>query len=336
MQRRKKKITVKHRLEYLLFMAFILLIKASPLFMVKFNRKLLRFIFGLISKRHHGIVEKNLTIAFPDETKERISELKEAIYSHFSAILVEIIYMFIKKKPGKILKPVEITDFHYLEEALKKQKGVILFSAHFGNWELIPYILNRKLNKKINSIARQMDNPLVEKKVKQFREYMGSAVIYKKNAVRTMLNRLKNNGIVYLLIDQHAIRREAVYVDFFGRTVRALPSVSQLHIRKDIPVVPVFLHYEEDKIVLEVLEEINMSGSGDRAADIRRLTQLCTSIIEEKVRQYPEQWFWFHNRWKTDPAAGAGDEVDEVDPVDRSSKKSSKKGINNEDIGGNR
>lgn len=306
MQRKNKKITVKHRLEYLLFIAFILLIKASPLFMVKFNRKLLRSLFGLISKRHHGIVEKNLRIAFPNETNERILDLKEAIYCHFSAILVEIIYMFVKRKPGKILKPVEITNFHYLEEALKKQKGVILFSAHFGNWELIPYILNRKLNKKINSIARQMDNPLVEKKVKQFREYMGSAVIYKKNAVRTILNRLKSNGIVYLLVDQHAIEREAVYVDFFGETVRAVPSVSQLHIRKDIPAVPVFLHYEEDKIVLELLEEIKMPETGDRAADIQRLTQLCTSIIEEKVRQYPEQWFWFHNRWKTDFTKGTG------------------------------
>ncbi|NIM15564.1 MAG: hypothetical protein GTO45_26605 [Candidatus Aminicenantes bacterium] len=306
MQRRKKKITVKHRVEYLLFIVFILLIKASPLFMVKFNRKLLRFIFGIISKRHHGIVEKNLRIAFPNETKERILELKEAIYCHFSAILVEIIYIFIKKKPEKILKPVEITNFYYLEEALKKQKGVILFSAHFGNWELVPYLLNRKLNKKINSIARELDNPLVEKKVKQFREYMGSAVIYKKNAIRTMLNRLKNNGIVYLLIDQHAIRREAVYVDFFGETVSAVPSVSQLHIRKDIPVVPVFLHYEEDKIVLELLEEIKMPETDDQAADIQRLTQLCTSIIEEKVRQHPEQWFWFHNRWKTDLTNGTG------------------------------
>jgi KDO2-lipid IV(A) lauroyltransferase len=299
MQKRTSKITVKHRLEYLFFMAFILSIKVSPLFMVKFNRKFLRFLFAKISKRHHGIVQKNLKIAFPDDPEEKISALRTAIYRHFSAVLVEIIYMFIKKKPGKILKPIEITNLHYLEEALKNKKGVIIFSAHFGNWELIPYILNRELNMKINSIAREMNNPLVEKKVKQFREYMGSAVIYKKNSVRTILGRLKNNEIVYLLIDQHTIRREAVYVDFFGETVPAVPTVSRLHIKQGIPALPVFLHYEEDKIVLELMEEIRFPGSGDRERDIQRLTQWCIAVIEEKIRRYPEQWFWFHNRWKT-------------------------------------
>ncbi|UCH93297.1 MAG: lysophospholipid acyltransferase family protein [Candidatus Aminicenantes bacterium] len=299
----KKKIKLKHRVEYILFIVFVWLIKGSPLFVVRFNRRLLQYLFARIGKKNPGVVVKNLKTAFPGYSGEEISALTKAISRHFSYVFTEIITIFVKRRPDRILKEIEIHHLDFLERALEKKKGVILFSAHFGNWELIPYILSRKLNRKINSVAREMNNPLVERKVKQFREYMGSEVIYKQNSIRTILNRLKKNGIVYLLIDHNTIAREGVGVNFFGKMASAVPSVSQLHIKRAIPIIPIFLHYEKDKIVLDLLEEIDVTGTGtgNQKEDIRQLTQRCTSIIEEKIRQYPEQWFWFHNRWKTRP-----------------------------------
>lgn len=313
MQKRKK--TLKHRLEYVIFICFVTLIRISPLFLLNFNRKLLRFIFGLVSKRHPGIVAKNLKLAYPDYSDDQRARLTEEIYRHFSTVAVEDIFIFVKRKPEKILRPVQVVNLEYLEQALEKKRGVILFSAHFGNWELVPYILSRRLDVTLNSIARRMDNPLIEKRVLAFRKYMGSAVIDKKNALRTMLKRLDDNGIVYLLIDQNTIEREAVFVEFFGETVAAVPSVSKLHLKRDIPVIPLFLHYEPDRIVLELQPEINAAqlckerqekdgNAGSDSQCIHALTQRCTSIIEEKIKQHPEQWLWFHNRWKTKPGGG--------------------------------
>lgn len=71
--------------------------------------------------------------------------------------------------------------------------------------------------------------------------------------------------------------------------------------KKDIPLVPLFLHYEEDRIVLNICEEIKFSPSDDIKKDIQMLTQQCTTIIEDHIKLHPEQWFWFHNRWKTQP-----------------------------------
>jgi KDO2-lipid IV(A) lauroyltransferase len=69
-----------------------------------------------------------------------------------------------------------------------------------------------------------------------------------------------------------------------------------------MPVIPLFVHYEKDKIVLDLLEEIHFTGTGNLGNDIIQLTQECTTIIEENIKKYPEQWFWFHDRWKTRPS----------------------------------
>jgi len=297
----KRKITIRHHVEYMFFMAFVIVIKVSPLFLLNFNKRMLGFLARNIGKRHKGIVKKNLGIAFPRYTEEKKSKLINDIYRHFSSIFIEIIYLFIKKKPEKILKKIEINNIEILERALEKKKGVILFTAHFGNWELIPLILKKKINTKILAIARESDNPLVEKLVKQSREQMGATIIYKKNSIRTILKMLENNCIVCVLIDQNTIEKEAVFVDFFGHKVSAVPSVSLLHLKKDKPVIPLFVHYENDKIVLDLLEEIHFTGTGNLQNDIIQLTQECTTIIEENIKKYPEQWFWFHNRWKTRP-----------------------------------
>jgi len=297
----KKKVSFRHRVEYLFFTAFITVIRVSPLFLMRVNRSLALFLLKKLSKKHGRILNQNLLDAFPEQPPEETARLKQKIYYHFASIFLEIIYLFGGKNPGKFLKKIEILHPEYLEQAMQKNRGVILFSAHFGNWELVPYILSRHLNITVNSIAREMDNPLIERKVKQFREYMGSSVIYKTNSIRTILQRLQENKVVYLLIDQNVIAREAVFVDFFQRKTSAVPSVSRLHLKKNIPVIPLFLHYEKERIILEFYEELHTVPSGNMEADILTLTQTCTHIIEEKIREYPHQWFWFHDRWKTRP-----------------------------------
>jgi KDO2-lipid IV(A) lauroyltransferase len=297
----KKKITFKHRIEYLFFIAFILLVKMSPVFLLKFNKRLLNFLARRLDKRHFGTVKKNLAIAFPHHTEAENLKLREDIYRHFSSIFVEIIFLFMKRKPERILKKIEVNNIEIITKALAQNKGVLMFSAHFGNWELIPYILSPMVNMRLAVIARELDNPLIEQKVLRFREKMGSDVIYKKNAVRSVLKNLEENRLVCMLIDQNTIEREAVFVDFFNNPAGTVPTIARIHLKKECPVIPFFLHYEEDRIVLDMLEEVRFKPTGNMENDIRQLTQECTSIIETFVRKYPEQWLWFHDRWRTQP-----------------------------------
>ncbi|TFG75982.1 MAG: hypothetical protein E4H23_10140, partial [Chrysiogenales bacterium] len=236
-----------------------------------------------------------------------LAGLKKNIYNHFGSIFIEIARTFARRDSQAILSRSRVNNLQIIVRALQKNRGLIIFSAHFGNWEWIPLILNAGLGKDIHSIARPMDNVLIEKKVKEFREAMGSRIIYKQGSLRTILKRLSSNEIVYLLIDQNTVPREGVFVDFFAKKATAITTVSQLYLKKNIPVVPVFLHYQGQEIILDILPEIDYPVSGQNPAALTELTQQLTWLIEAQIRKFPEQWFWFHNRWKTKPQGEASE-----------------------------
>jgi Kdo2-lipid IVA lauroyltransferase/acyltransferase len=295
-----KKVSFKHRLEYGVFAAFLFISKYSPDWSIRAEVKALIFFLKKGSRKHSRLLERNLARAFPEAAPGFREDLQNRIYDHFGHLFVEISRIFARRQPQSVLARSRVLHPEIIERALRKKKGLIIFSAHFGNWEWLPLLLHTHFNKDIYSVARPMDNPLIEKKVRAFRESMGSKIIYKQGSLRTILARLANNEIVCLLIDQNAVQREGVFTDFFGQKACANTTVAQLHLKKNIPVVPVFLHYAGQEIILEVLPEIDFPGSNGND-DLTALTQQMTGLIEAQIRRFPEQWLWFHDRWKTRP-----------------------------------
>ena len=297
----QKKVSFKHYLEYVLFVAFFIISKYSPSWSLRAKINSLIFFFKKGSRKHARLIERNLAAAFPETTLDFRRDLQNRIYDHFGRLFVEIIRTFARSQPQSILARSRILHPEFIEQALQKKRGLLIFSAHFGNWEWLPLILHTQFKKDIYSVARPMDNPLIENKVRNFRETMGSKIIYKKNSLRAILTRLASNEIVCLLIDQNAVPREGVFVDFFGQKASANTTVAQLYLKKNIPVLPVFLHYDGQEIVLEVQPEIDFPRHGKEKDNLVALTQHMTGLIEAQIRRFPEQWLWFHNRWKTKP-----------------------------------
>jgi KDO2-lipid IV(A) lauroyltransferase len=297
----QKKVSFKHHLEYALLAAFLFISKHTPDWGVRAEIKILILILKKGSRKHARLLERNLARAFPAAAPGFLGDLQKKIYDHFGNLFVEISRTLARRKPQSILARSRILHPEILEQALQKKRGLIVFSAHFGNWEWLPLILHAHLHKDINSIARPMDNPLIEKKVREFRESLGSKIIYKQRSLRTILTRLASNEVVFLLIDQNTVPREGVFVDFFGQKASAITTVAQLYLKKNIPVVPVFLHYEGQEIILDCLPEINFPGHDDGNDALAALTQQMTGVIETQIRRFPEQWLWFHDRWKTKP-----------------------------------
>jgi KDO2-lipid IV(A) lauroyltransferase len=115
-----------------------------------------------------------------------------------------------------------------------------------------------------------------------------------------MIRLLRNGGTINILIDQNVAGYEGVFVDFFGRRACTTPGLALLALHTKAPVLPVFTRRLPDgKYLLEIGKKVEIVNSGNRDADVLINTQNFTKIIEDKIRQYPAQWLWFHQRWKT-------------------------------------
>jgi len=179
----------------------------------------------------------------------------------------------------------------------------LLFTAHFGSWEIAPFLISQTAP--LSVVARPLDNPYLEKKLAKLRQTFGSRVISKFEATRHILRALRSNEIVAILIDQNVIASEAVFVDFFKRKTATTPSLALFHLRTGAALIPAFCYPNSPSTYhLEILPPLDIPLTGDAEQDILTITQTCTQTIEAQVRKMPEYWLWFHDRWKTRPAPG--------------------------------
>jgi len=291
----------RHSREYLFFRLFTLAVRLTPRFLRDLQAGILAALFRRFSRRRHRLVTHNLELAFPRWEADRRQRLQAKIYRHFSRVMVELAALVASGTPEKSLKKLEIHGAEHLKAALSRGRGAIVFSAHMGNWELLPGGIRAVTGSPAVSVARPLDNPGIDRRVRTFRERMGSRLVNKRGAMRAMLKALERRETVFMLIDQNAVVREGVFVDFFGRPVSTIASAAQIHLRRQTPLVPAFLTLKGRRPVVEFHPALTHSPIGDRDTDIVTITQQCTSEIEAAIRRSPEQWFWFHDRWKTRP-----------------------------------
>jgi KDO2-lipid IV(A) lauroyltransferase len=113
--------------------------------------------------------------------------------------------------------------------------------------------------------------------------------------------------MVAILMDQNVLRREAVFVDFFGRPAATTPGPATFHLRTGAPILPVFCSpVPGGRYHIQIHPPLRIDKTGDAGRDIHRITQACTRLIEEQIRLKPDLWFWFHDRWRTRPPAEPG------------------------------
>lgn len=230
-----------------------------------------------------------------------------ACWRHFGRITFDALLFptLHKEALGSILK---VEGLDNARDAMAQGRGVLVFSAHFGHWEAGAYAMGL-LDIPFAVIARPLDNPVLDARLLELRRGSGNAVIMKRRAVRESLRALSRGSGVAILIDQDA-GMEGVFVPYFGRAASTTPTLALLALRTEAPIVPVFARVEPDgTITVHIEPAVPTHPTGDREADVVRVTAACTGIVERWVRQAPEQWLWMHRRFKTrpagEPAAGA-------------------------------
>ena len=274
--------------------------RAIPLSIRKALFKALAILFYHFSEKNRLIVLHNLTCAFPEKSMVELKKVARGCYRHLAIVAAEFFdILSITRDNISDWMEFEGRDRENYEKAHAKNKGIIFFTGHFGNWEFLP-VACAILYQPINIVYREMDDPVIREIVDRVRRHSGTQLIPKGGAARRLIRFLSRNENVGILADQNVAWREGVFVDFFGRPASTTSGLAAIALQTGAPVLPAFTYRMKDgRYRLFVWQEVDIIRTGDYDRDILENTQRFTNIIEVMIREHPEQWFWLHQRWKT-------------------------------------
>jgi KDO2-lipid IV(A) lauroyltransferase len=241
------------------------------------------------------VAETNLRFALPQLGSDERNSLIDGVFRSIARLLADFA-KFPEINSSNVHHLIRYEGLEHYESAKQKGRGVLVATAHLGNWELSAFT-HALMTEPMCVMVRPLDNPLIDALVEQRRQRSGNKLILKKEAALSVVRALKTNQAVGILIDQNTTPEEGVFIDFFGQKACAGVAFAKLAARTGAAVVPGFAFWEEAerKYVLRFYPEVEVTG--DAAADTQRIHH----EMERVIRQYPEQWLWIHRRWKTRP-----------------------------------
>ena len=255
--------------------------------------------YHLVAK-NRLIVLHNLQRSFPEKDIKEIIRIAKGVYRHFAIVAAEFFDLpYITKE--NIHQWVDVEGMENYQAAIARGKGALSIVAHFGNWELMTIAVPLYL-KPMYIVYRPLDNPVIDNMVEYVRTMNGNVLIPKGGSGKKIMELLKENHIIGILSDQNVAAYEGVFVDFFGRPACTGVGLAVMAMRSGAPVIPAFMARQKSGKYKFILKPaIDVVCTDDYDADLDVNTQRFTKIVEEIVREYPDQWFWFHQRWKTKP-----------------------------------
>ena len=248
---------------------------------------------------------RNLELAFPDKPEsERAAILQGAFenlgrvlgtVSHFHELTHENIRDLIVYEPEPAFAGA-------YQRSIDEGRGRIIVGGHLGNWELQAFAYPI-LYEPLTFLAREMDNPMIDKMIERIRTRLGNRQIDKSNSASTIIRTLRGGGAVGMLADVNSHPKEGVFVPFFGIPACTASGVAMLAIRTNAIIVPAFAVWDDEAAKYRIVYDniIEPPNTGDRDADVVETTARYTAAIERVIRRYPDQWIWIHRRWKTRP-----------------------------------
>ena len=234
-------------------------------------------------------------MSFPGLDAIEHERIVDGVFRSIARLLVTFA-RFPRIHAGNIGDWIRYEGREHFERALQRGRGVLFATAHLGNWELSAFS-HALMSAPMHVVVRPIDNPRIDAMIERRRALSGNILIQKKEAARAILQALKRNEAVGILIDQNSTLDQGAFVDFFGIPACAGIGFAKLAAHSGATVIPGFALWieAERRYVLRFYPPVEITG--DAAEDTRRLQK----ILEDVIREYPDQWLWIHRRWKTRP-----------------------------------
>ena len=251
--------------------------------------------FCAISRRR--IALRNLRFAFPEASPRWVRRTAWDVAQNYGITMVEIMQMMFFSRE-QVLSRVKLHGLDQVLDKVSPQQGLILVSAHMGNWEIGMQAMPCLFGRPLTAVAKKFKDGLMDTLLHKIRTRFGSQILYKKGAMAEMTRIIREGGILTILVDM-ARSKDGIDIEFFGKKATATPAAAMLALRCRCPVVPVFCLREADGTIgIQIGAPIEMLRSRDLRRDLVVNTQRITDVVEAMVRQHPEQWHWVMRRWK--------------------------------------
>ena len=256
-----------------------------------------------LAPSRQGVAVENLRRAFGDRyTNRQYRALAASVTRGICRTMVELLKLpYLSAE--QIQDLVDLRGAEHVEAALALGKGVLMLTAHFGNWEFGGARMARA-GWPVTVVARDSEENLTAQMINQARRSQGLEVL-DRDSLRGMLRTLESGRILCVLADQHAATG-GIIVDFLGRPAATATGPAVLALRTGAAIVPGFCHRLADGTFrVEFFPALDLPHTGDRDADVRKITQMCNDVVAREITADPDQWLWLHRRWKVDHLAEA-------------------------------
>lgn len=258
----------------------------------------LGMVYYSFSKTTANLARHHLRMAFPTKPVEEVNHLSKNVFRYLGKNAGDILRASTITNLADLEKILTTHGFENFERARANGRGVVFLTAHLGAFDLqITNMALRGLNP--NIIGTPLKDERLNNLLWQYRNQHGAIPIARGKETFRMIKVLKSGGSVALLIDQDT-KVKSTFVNFFGMPASTPVGATILAMKTGAAIVPTYVYLDDDGMQhMHILPEVPMRISDNEEMDVVYNTQVLTTLIEDWIRKYPEQWVWMHERWKT-------------------------------------
>jgi len=280
-----------------LIKGFLRLVSWLPMPVVRGLGRVVGFVHGSILRYNRKDALHALQRSLPNKTPEECRRIIRNMYTLQGIYLMESLHYFMKD-PAVVKAIIDVEGEENLKEALQREKGAVILTAHFGNFDILP-VATVAHGYKLTVITKNIRNQTVNDIWMEARASDGLTLVPARNSFRDCLKALRRNELVGFILDQNMKRGEGVFVDYFDHPASTTPGLAYMAAQSKAPVVPVFIYPKgKGRHTVRIMPLIEPPA--DRKPEtIEQATQQYTKVIEDVVRKDPVQWIWMHRRWRT-------------------------------------
>ena len=287
----------KNKIEFYLVLLLVRIIHLLGLNGARVFGKMLASFFYFIIPIRKAVAIENISQAFPNYSMKEIKKIARGSYQSFLLTFIDLLSMP-KISREELHSLVKCDQLKLLKDRYDLGRGVIFLTGHFGNWEVGAASVASQLGISMQVLAKNQRNSFVNDLINEHREFFGNKVIKLGPSIRDVYKAIKEGKIVGVVGDQRG-PIEGIRVKLFNKDTAIYSGTALIALKTNVPLITVFVKRLNDGSYDAIVEEILLDNLPETENEkVAEINQRYMNILENRIKDAPEQWFWQHKIWK--------------------------------------